>query len=109
MTTRHGITNDPHMAISDPPPNETRAPMPDWSVTRLEDDALAYYLDWRADALTAAEAYWDWCQATESEHSVRFSAYTAALDQEEAAALDYARAITQLEQATTTRITQSTR
>ena len=108
MTAHPGTTNNPPMAISDPPPNRTRARKPAWPMTNPADEALAYYLDWRADARAAAEAYAQWREAPDSEHATRFSAYTAALDQEEGAALQYAHAIDRLERSTAPQTTQST-
>jgi hypothetical protein len=77
-------------------------------MTSLADDASAYYMDWRAHARAATEAYWEWREAPDHDHAMRYSAYTAALDQEEAAALQYAHAIDRLERSTAPRTTHST-
>jgi hypothetical protein len=59
----------------------------------LVDEALATYMDWRDDERGVADAYARWCEAPGAEESLRFGAYAAALDQEQAAARDYAESI----------------
>lgn len=54
---------------------------------------LSSYIEWRAAADAAICAYRRWIDAPPPEREQRFSAYTAALDQEEAAATAYARSI----------------
>jgi hypothetical protein len=51
---------------------------------------LADYLDWRADAATVWDAYPAWLDAPTCEKPATFSAYTAALEQEEHPAAAYA-------------------
>lgn len=58
----------------------------------LVDELLAHYIDWRQHAALAADAYRNWSDATAGEEgALRFSAYVAALDLEEAGATAYAR------------------
>jgi hypothetical protein len=51
---------------------------------------LAYYLSWRHDAAAVWDAYAGWVNAPACEKLSRFSAYTAALEQEQSAATSYA-------------------
>jgi len=53
----------------------------------LVDELLACYIDWRHAAAAAADAYARWSGAPGAEEALRFSAYTAALDQEESSAI----------------------
>jgi hypothetical protein len=63
----------------------------------LVDEALATYIDWRADERGVTDAYARWSeQAPGLEESLRFGAYIAALDQEEASADSYAESIGEL-------------
>ena len=62
----------------------------------LVDDALASYVEWRADERSVADAYARWSEAPAAEQNPRLGAYTAALDQEEAAARVYAESIGEL-------------
>jgi hypothetical protein len=63
----------------------------------LVDEALATYIDWRDDERAVADAYGRWSNASGAEKNLRFTAYNAALDQEEAAARVYAESIRELE------------
>jgi hypothetical protein len=63
----------------------------------LVDEALATYIDWREGERGVADAYARWSEAPAAEENRRFAAYTAALDQEEAAAKVYAESIGELE------------
>jgi hypothetical protein len=56
----------------------------------LAGERLAYYMDWRADATAAADAYRVWQGAPSAREAAHFAAYMAALDKEEAAAARYA-------------------
>jgi hypothetical protein len=64
--------------------NPLLTPPPD-----LVDEMLAYYIDWRSDADAVWDAYMAWANAPAGEKPSRFSAYTAALEQEESAATSY--------------------
>jgi hypothetical protein len=55
----------------------------------LVDEMLAYYINWRHDAAAVWDAYAAWVNAPVSEKPSRFSAYTAALEQEQSAATSY--------------------
>lgn len=66
-------------------------------VVVLVDEMLDRYIEWREYAAAAADTYRDWCAAPAREQALRFAAYTAALDHEEAAANGYAESIMQLE------------
>jgi hypothetical protein len=85
------------MAIPDIPSRGIGVDTPGWPVVRLVDDVLAAYVDWREDAQAASDTYCRWARGPADEEPGRFSAYTAALDQEEASAVAYERSITELE------------
>lgn len=78
------------------PGDSTKGPLTDC----LVDEMLAHYIDWRRDAAAAAVAYRSWCEDTAGDGGAsRFSAYMAALDQEESSAQAYAIAVTEVERA----------
>ena len=56
----------------------------------LVDEALALYDEWRQEVAAVDEAYRRWRLAPVAERRCCFNGYTAALDQEEMAALMYA-------------------
>jgi hypothetical protein len=62
----------------------------DEAVAGLVDEMLASYIDWREGAAAARDAYTRWCSAPAGEEDSMYSAYMAALDQEESAAARYA-------------------
>jgi len=62
----------------------------------LADEALVTYIDWRDAEREVDDAYARWCDAPGAEEDLRLAAYNAALDQEEAAAEDYADSIQEL-------------
>lgn len=64
---------------------------------QLLDKLLACYVDWREDADAASDAYTRWSAAPRADRAWRFSAYLAALEQEESAANSYALAISAVE------------
>ena len=53
------------------------------------DDVRGRYVDWREDAAAAEDAYRQWCACPPDESPWRFSAYMAALQQEERSANSY--------------------
>ena len=63
----------------------TSAPL-DWMV----DDAVLAYAGWREASAAVWDAYRRWASAAGSNHICAHAAYLAAVDQEEAAASDYA-------------------
>lgn len=65
----------------------------------LVDEMLAYYIDWRHAAADVSDAYTRWLHAPPSEEPSRFSAYMAALDQEESEATSYALVVKNVERA----------
>lgn len=67
-------------------------------VVYLVDGLLTRYVEWHADAEVVAAAYRRWSSASRNDKAACFSSYFAALDQEEAAAEAYARAISGLKQ-----------
>jgi hypothetical protein len=69
----------------------------DWPVRGLVQELLVSHFDWRKGAAAAAEAYRRWSDAPTGEAAQWFPAYTTALDQEEAAAMSYAVAVTDIE------------
>jgi hypothetical protein len=58
---------------------------------------LASYVEWREDTAAAAEAYRRWSSAPPGEAAWRYSAYMAALEQEESSATRYAGALSDVE------------
>ena len=60
------------------------------SLSRLRDEIIDLYLDWREEAAAVADAYELWADATADDKAARFAAFTAAIDREEAAARSYA-------------------
>jgi hypothetical protein len=60
---------------------------------------LACYVDWREDAAVVAAAYRRWSDAAAPESSLWFTAYMAALEQEEWSADSYARAVASVQRA----------
>jgi len=97
MTAFPAVTNDAPMARARPPYQGTRVDSAAWPLPRLLDDVLAAYVDWREDADAASDAYRRWADAHLGERAARFSAYNAALDQEEYSATAYARVVAELE------------
>jgi hypothetical protein len=69
----------------------------DEAVAGLVDEMLAGYIDWREGAAAARDSYTRWCNAPAGEKDSRFSAYMAALDQEESAAARYALGLEHLQ------------
>jgi hypothetical protein len=65
-----------------------RAPL-----SRLRDEIIDLYLDWREQAAAVEDAYESWAGAPAGEEGRCFAAYTAALDREEAAARSYANVL----------------
>ncbi|MBV8221533.1 MAG: hypothetical protein JO325_23965 [Solirubrobacterales bacterium] len=63
----------------------------------LLDELLGYYIDWHYDAAAVRTAYSWWSAATGPDEAPRFSAYMAALDQEQASALRYALVLREVE------------
>jgi hypothetical protein len=57
------------------------------------DEMLAYYLDWRADAASVADAYRVWQRASRPQAAAHFAAYMTALDKEEATATRYSMVV----------------
>ena len=66
--------------------------------SRLVDDMVDRYLDWRECASEVAAAHRRWSHAPRSEGFQRYSAYVASLDQEESAAIMYELAVADVEQ-----------
>jgi hypothetical protein len=90
------ITEPVDMPTPNTPParnsrNVLLTPPPD-----LVDEMLDHYIDWRRDAAAVWRAYTAWVNAPASEEPFRFSAYNAALEQEQSAATTYAVVIDNL-------------
>jgi hypothetical protein len=68
-----------------------------WPVEDLIDESLVLYQEWREHADEVAEVYREWTSAPSVERPLRFAAFQAALDQEEAAARVYASVLRELE------------
>jgi hypothetical protein len=90
MTTHPSVSDHLYrMATPKAPPNpgdQTSGVAPDDLVV----DMLAYYIEWRHHEAEVAGAYDRWSSAPADDRALRFSAYMAALDHEEAAAARYA-------------------
>jgi hypothetical protein len=67
------------------------------------DEMVTRYEAWSEDAAAVASAYSRWSEARAGEEVERFSAYIAALDQEQASAQAYARAVSDVERWTPSR------
>jgi hypothetical protein len=65
--------------------------------SRLVDDMLDRFVEWREDAAAVADAYRRWSDAPARDEAWRFGAYIAALDQEESAAQSYAVVVADLD------------
>jgi hypothetical protein len=66
-------------------------------MSRLVDEMLVGYVEWREDAEAVRAAYEKWSGAPAREQAWRFSVYLAALEQEESAAKTYAAVVTELD------------
>ncbi len=60
---------------------------------RLVDDMVDGYVTWREACLAVADSYARWSCAAVAERTLAFTAYLAALDREEKAAVEYRRAV----------------
>jgi hypothetical protein len=56
----------------------------------LVDEAIQRYVDWREECLDVWDAFDRWASSPRVDAGAAFSAYRAALDREECAALAYA-------------------
>jgi hypothetical protein len=74
-----------------------------WPEIALVDDVLVGYAEWRDGSDAVADAYEQWSTAPAGENGLRFAAFTAAVDQEQTAAVAYADAIRKLKRALTGR------
>ena len=61
------------------------------------DDLLDGYVEWRESARAVADAYERWSSASGRERALRFAAFTATLDQEQAKATAYAELVTDIQ------------
>jgi|HubBroStandDraft_4_1064222.scaffolds.fasta_scaffold529687_1 hypothetical protein len=66
-------------------------------MTRLVDEMLDRYVEWREDAYAVKEAYTRWCGAPARDEKWRFSVYMASLELEEASAKTYAAVVSKLD------------
>jgi hypothetical protein len=66
-------------------------------MSRLVDEMLDRYVDWREDAIAVTECYRRWSGAPRGEKAWRFCVYLAALEQEESAAKSYAAVVGELD------------
>jgi hypothetical protein len=69
------------------------------SVAGLIDELQAYYLDWLHESAAVRREYRRWSEAPLVDAPGRYSAYLAALDREESAALTYAQVLAEVERA----------
>ena len=66
-------------------------------MSRLWDEILERYAEWREDAASVHAAYLEWSAAPARDRAWRFSVYMAALEQEESAAKTYAALVGELD------------
>ena len=90
------VTEDSLVRPSRARSRRTRAVVGAWSIAGLVDQMLDTYVEWREHAALVADAYVCWCDASADERTVRFAAYLAALDQEQAAACKHQGAVSRL-------------
>jgi hypothetical protein len=63
---------------------------------RLVDEVIERYVAWREECEAVTAGYEAWSSGAEGERTIRFAAYTVALDREECAAGLYAESIGRL-------------
>jgi hypothetical protein len=66
-------------------------------MSRLVDEMLDRYIEWREDARGVANAYTQWSGAPALEEEWRFSVYMASLELEESSARTYAAVVTEVD------------
>ena len=66
-------------------------------MSRLVDEMLDRYVEWREDATAVDAAYLEWSGAPAHARAWRFSVYMAALEQEESSAKTYAAIVRALD------------
>ena len=91
------VTEDSLVRPSRARSRRTRAVVGAWSIAGLVDQMLDTYVEWREHAALVADAYACWYDTSASEGTLRFAAYLAALDQEQAAASEHRDTVTQLQ------------
>jgi hypothetical protein len=64
--------------------------------TRLVDDVIDAYVDWREECHYVRDAYRRWSRAPRADAMLAFAAYAAALDREERASAYYAGRLSRL-------------
>ena len=96
MTAHPVRTDHESMRSSSNQSNSIRVDIAPWLVPALVDDVLVMYWSWRESADAAADEYANWSGSPAAETDARFAAYTAAVDQEQAAANAYAEAVSEL-------------
>jgi hypothetical protein len=67
------------------------------AAAHLVDEMVACYAEWRGCARAVANAYWRWSESPPTEKDRLYSAYTASLEQEQAAAATYELAVVEVE------------
>ena len=97
MTAHPHVLHHAGVALQHTPSKGSYSPDLAWPVRRALDDMLASYIEWREAAAAVDDAYARCSVARDGEHAGRFSAYLAALDQEEASAANYSRSIVRVE------------
>jgi hypothetical protein len=90
MNDHPGVIDHAPMATTRLRSRDAVGEVPAGDAARLVDDMLDRYVEWREDAVAVAEAYRRWSGAPARERAWRFSAYMAALEQEESTARSYA-------------------
>jgi acyl-CoA reductase-like NAD-dependent aldehyde dehydrogenase len=75
---------------------EVPSPGNDWFASALVEEVDSFD-EWREAATASAQAYTRWAEAPSHERANCYFAYTAALDQEQSAAIVYAMAVAEVE------------
>jgi hypothetical protein len=97
MTRHPGVIDHPPMATARLRSSGKGSEVPAGAAARLVDDMLDRYVEWVEDAAAVADAYRRWSAAPAREGAWRFSAYMAALEQEESTARSYAVVVADVE------------
>lgn len=95
--THPGAAKHPGMSTPGIPSSGTPEQMRSWLFERLVDEMFTSYVEWREEANAVADAYRRWCDAPAPDRSKRHAAYLGALDREQAAAMSYSTAVTDVE------------
>ena len=98
MPTPPDASDHRPVTISDPRSSGDSQAAPAWPVSQTVDHVLTCYIKWHEDAANVRDTYGRWsASAPDANDTGLFSAYLAALDQEEASAGNYALGMARLD------------